>query len=77
MPRKSQIEDKPLLTEHRPVRPYTQRSKQAIDKWRLKHREKYLELSRKHNKDYYNRNKVSIRAKQRAAYHQRKQLDSS
>ena len=77
MPQKSQIEDTSHPIDHRPVRSYTPQSKQAIDKWRLKHREKYLELSRKHNKDYYNRNKVSIRAKQRAAYHQRKQSDSS
>ena len=77
MPRKSQIEDTSLPINHRLVRPYSQRSKQAIENWRLKHREKYLELSRKHNKDYYNRNKVIIRAKEREAYHQHKQSDSS
>ena len=74
---KYQVEDSTLSHIINNRRPYTQKSKQAIDKWRLKHKEKYLELNRKHNKDYYIRNKVGILAKQREAYHQRKSQESS
>ena len=48
----NRVEDSPIPIEHRPVRPYTQKQKQAIDAWRLKNKQKYLELSRKYNKDY-------------------------
>ena len=40
--------------------------------WRIKNRDKYNELSRKHSLNYYYKNKDKILEKQRLKYHQSK-----
>ena len=48
--------------------------KESIYKWRNNNHDKYNELMRKHNLNYYYRNKEKILEKKKAQYHRNKSV---
>ena len=51
---------------------YTDKTKDTIFRWRAKNKDKFLEMNRRHCKDYYERNKETILQKQRERYRLKK-----
>lgn len=49
-----------------------ERNKENILRWRVKHREQFLEAARQDAKKYYDAHAETIKAKKRTQYHEKK-----
>ena len=55
--------------------PAYERNKENILRWRLNHKDEYMEISRRDSKRYYDAHAAEIRAKKKARYHEKKALE--